>query len=134
MTEQELQQIEAAKAALDKATPGPWEVFFTGTIGKYVVEVSEKSVHKRIATTTQPNAILIAAAPVLVRRVQKLEDWQAKALPLLKTKAFDLQDDIEFVERVWKDEPKSNEWLYAQKWRKELEPINALIEQAEGSR
>jgi hypothetical protein len=116
MTEQE--QIEAAKAALAEMEQGP----------------STDIPHDVDIWYFDRRDTIIAAAPALVRRVQELEDWQAKALPLLKTKAFDLQDDIEFVERVWKDEPKSNEWLYAQKWRKELEPINALIEQAEGSR
>ena len=59
-------------------------------------------------------------------------DWITKALPYLKTKAIDLLDDIEFMERVYRDEQKSNEWKMAQEWRKELEPITALIAQAEG--
>jgi len=60
--------------------------------------------------------------------------WIARVLPWLKTKAIDLQDDIDFMEKVWRDEPDSSEWLCAQEWRKELEPITALIAQAEGGK
>ena len=86
MTEQELQQIEAAKAALDKATPGPWEMGenvrgFYHIWGKKHEWVGQ--IHA-LPEKSHNDATLIAAAPALVRRVQELEDWQAQALPWLR--------------------------------------------------
>lgn len=85
----EQQQIEAAKAAMDKATPGPLDVIFTGTMGKYLVEKTEGSVHKQLAYCGLDDALLFAAAPALARRVIELEDQLKKyELALAETEAL----------------------------------------------
>jgi len=71
MTEQELQQIEAAKAAL---------VIWLRFEGSDMSNLSDAE----IKTCFEQREIIRNAAPALVRRVQELEDWQAKALPLVK--------------------------------------------------
>lgn len=114
MTEQELQQIEAAKAALDKATPGPWLIERDEQKGTPHIEDNYEDWIAQLAITPammghiEANATLIAAAPALVRRVQELEDWQAKAL--------------------W--------WLvrYSENKNDQYPALTALIEQAEGGK
>lgn len=79
----EADQIEAAKAAMDKATPGPWaEPYYDnypGDRGWWVHNGVEGSHEYAVAVTFEGNpkaeydALLIAAAPALVRRVQELE-------------------------------------------------------------
>ena len=133
MTEADSKQIKAAKAAIGKASPEPWMVRRDDCHFDTMTEIYNGG--GIIAETNhEQDAAIIAAAPALVRRVQELEDWQAKALPWLKTKAIDLQDDIDFMEKVWRDEPDSSEWKTAQKWREELKTLTTLIEQAEGGK
>lgn len=95
MTEQEVQQIEAAKAALDKATPGPWRksqsealihapkggaVDYIAMLGDTGNDFGNDLDDDFVTEEVTANMSLIAAAPALVRRVQELEDWQAQAL------------------------------------------------------
>ncbi len=80
MTEQELQQIKAAKAALGKATPGPWWIERDGQKGTPHIEDNYEDWIAQLAITPammghiEANATIIAAAPALVRRVQELEE------------------------------------------------------------
>ena len=86
----EAEQVEAAKSALDKATPGPWWIERDGQKGTPHIEDNYEDWIAQLAITPammghiEANATLIAAAPALVRRVQELEDWQAKVLPWLE--------------------------------------------------
>jgi hypothetical protein len=77
MTETDRKQIEAAKAALDKATPGPWEQDEGTSKHLIISEVGDRIVcyvHQCTRDAEwQPNATLLAAAPALVRRVIELE-------------------------------------------------------------
>ena len=89
MTPAELAQIEAAKEALPKATPGPWMVRRDDCHFCSATEISNG--HRIIAETNREwDSPIIAAAPVLTRRVIELEgeiarlkEWQWKAVPYL---------------------------------------------------
>ena len=67
------EKIEAAKAALGKASPGPMDTT--------ILSEKEQQEWEDLADMIRD------AAPALVRRVQELEDWQAKALEALKDSA-----------------------------------------------
>lgn len=82
MTPEKLDQVEAAKAALPKATPGPWEIRLGDTVsvdflkGRAVVSAPEDEVFY--------DATVIAAAPVLVERVMELEATEKERDELLQ--------------------------------------------------
>jgi len=149
MTEAEYEQVEAAKAAIDEATPGPWRCCGCGQC--QLVWGNSLLIHDQpdggdeaptpCNSTGINNAILIAAAPALVRRVQeleaerydveamkreieargrdisRLEDWQAKAVEILKR----------LENKMLATDPEK--WL---DYEKQLSTLTALIEQAEG--
>lgn len=111
----EAEQIEAAKAAIGKATPGPWWIERDGQKGTPHIEDNYEDWIAQLAITPammghiEANATLIAAAPALVRRVIELEDWQARVLPYLRT-------------------------YHAFYWLTPNKDLSALIAQAEGNR
>ena len=73
------EQIEAAKSAIGKASPEPWMVRRDDCHFDTMTEIYNGG--GIIAETNhEQDTAIIAAAPALVRRVQELEDWQAKAL------------------------------------------------------
>ena len=136
MTPEKLQQVEAAKAALPKTTPGPWiEELCLG--GAYVIDnvlPESKGKVRHIAEvwgplTTPSNATLIAAAPVLVERVIELEgelaalkEWQAKAVDWVCEAKVVVAEQAE----MWKGRPREEEY------NRQLDEISALIAQAQG--
>ena len=83
------ERIKAAIAARDKATPGPLEVVFKGTIDKYTVEKQEGGVHKQLAYCGHADALLFAAAPDLVDEVVRLR----KIITTLSKRANKLELD-----------------------------------------
>lgn len=107
------ERIDAAIAARDKATPGPLEVVFKGTIGKYVVEKQESGVHRQLAYCGLSDALLIAAAPDLVDEVIRLRkevvEYQmalagAEALVLSHEGTIEKRDrEIEQLQK-WQDD------------------------------
>lgn len=78
-----MSKLSEALAAMDKATPGPWMVRRDDCHFDTMTEIYNGG--GIIAETNhEQDTAIIAAAPALVRRVQELEDWQAKALPWLR--------------------------------------------------
>lgn len=103
MTPAELAQIEAAKVALGKATPGPWEIQLFDTVavdflrGRALVNAPEDEVFY--------DAVVIAAAPVLVERVieleaelQRLKEWQEKAMPHIQRRYDEDESQVQTIE------------------------------------
>ena len=84
------ERIDAAIAARDKATPGPWKAELC-LGGSYVIDNTLPETRgkvRRIAEvyghlSTPSDARLIAAAPDLVDEVIRLRKWQEEALPYL---------------------------------------------------
>lgn len=79
-------KITAALAALDKATPGPWDAYHVNDKGLWCVAKNESGV------TVDPsvsNATLIAAAPDLVDEVIRLR----KIIATLSKRANKLERD-----------------------------------------
>lgn len=95
MIEQE--QIEAAKQALPKATPGPWKQnendsdIISTTRNREWFHVADargwgvlRFEGQKGLDELSANATVMAASPALVRRVMELEAWQKEALPAVK--------------------------------------------------
>ena len=88
------ERIEAAIAARDKATPGPWKAELC-LGGSYVIDNTLPETRgkvRRIAEvyghlSTPSDARLIAAAPDLVDEVIRLREWQQEALKWLEREA-----------------------------------------------
>ena len=86
-------RIEAALAAADKATPGPWaEPYYNdypGDQGWWVHNGKEGASEYAVAVTfvgnprAEHDATLIAAAPDLAAEVIRLRKWQSEAVPYL---------------------------------------------------
>ena len=76
-------RIEAALAALDKVTPGPWSVIYGA--GDDYSEVIANPRRLFVADVeTKDDATLIAAAPDLAAEVIRLRKWQSEAVLKLR--------------------------------------------------
>ena len=79
------ERIEAAIAARDKATPGPWDVDVFE--GNEIIVANGTFLAKlwlRKNWDTESNATLIAAAPDLATEVIRLRKWQQEAVRWLE--------------------------------------------------
>ena len=110
------ERIDAAIAARDKATPGPFEVVFRGTLGMYSVRKTDGSVHKQLAYCGFFDASLFAAAPDLADEVIRLRKWQEEALPYLNLASARLM-------------PKPLDFI---RFNDAIDDIDRLIAEAEG--
>lgn len=139
MTTEKLQQVEAAKAALGKATPRPWvagrpdmATLVDGVESKWIY-AGDQYLAVASGRINGPweeviaNSQILAAAPVLVERVieleaevQRLKEWQGKAVPYLQNEKTRIQftdfDDGEDMPYGLRD----------------IADITALIAQAQG--
>ena len=98
MTPAELAQVEAAKVALGKATPGPRKYDCGCFYAQCQLNENGQTYEPPIAemlegrkSDYEANGIIIAAAPALTRRVieleaevQRLKEWQERAVPYLE--------------------------------------------------
>lgn len=144
----EVEQIEAAKAAIGRATPGHWwacctdpdahsHFVFAGpgeccvcnltqndpTDKEYQYEPLAEIVTRQ---ERQANALLLQAAPALVRRVQELEDWQVRALPWLKDEVYRREKLAAHIYKSCAYMPDGDFYT--------TDDLTALIEQAEGGK
>lgn len=129
MTKAEMGQIEAAKAAFVKATPGPWIVEGMGVVQKRDDISSDQRdiAYLNIeagdidqfgsAVAAENNGIIIAASHALLRRVIELEAWQQEALEWL----YELRSEYEYGAKHWDREEGKG------RYNTELDDLNALI-------
>ena len=111
-------RIEAALAALDKATPGRW----MPSIHQAVETEKPDGTIKTVCICSPIDATLISAAPDLAAEVIRLRKWQSEAVQYLDDALEYLQNQIS----VWKEYNRHKVYQSA------LDDINRLIAEAEG--
>ena len=116
------ERIDAAIAARDKATPGPWEVVFIkdSSFG-YVIYGDTGDIGRLISHSRGRDLRLIAAAPDLVDEVIRLRKWQQEAVRWLGEARIPLLEQIV----LWSD--RGREEMY----RNQLVALDRLIAEAQ---
>ena len=156
MTPAELTQVEAAKKALGKATPGSWMADIrSGCLAVYQESKQDQTpgchrdderniyysnkgaffngLHWTMDEQARIDATLIAAVPVLTRRVieleaevQRLKDWQERAVKWLHTAS---KDRLRGVKMCQKNNP-GGDIIFS--IEEEISKITALITEVQG--